>query len=95
VARFSAPYQYSQPHYIDRILQKLWLVNILARNILNKVSFGVLPPPMIMMTMDKKLTYRQMARKGDTGTAVTVLVLAGVLLKLVKKYVFASSPIMI
>ena len=47
------------------------------------------------MTMNKKLTYREMARKGDTGTAVTALVLAGVLLKLVKKYVFASSPIMI
>mmetsp|Transcript_8928 Transcript_8928/g.10253 ORF Transcript_8928/g.10253 Transcript_8928/m.10253 type:complete len:644 (-) Transcript_8928:322-2253(-) len=82
LARFGSPYQYSQPHYIDRIGKALWLSNITFRLLLNKLSFGLIPPPMIMMVMNKALTYRQIARKADTATAGIMAVLTSILIRI-------------
>ena len=68
LARFGAPYQYRQPHYRDIVGRNLWMVNVLVKTILNKISKGLIPGAAIVGTMDKRYTYRQLMRRSDTTT---------------------------
>jgi len=82
LARFGSPYQYNQSLRKDRLGKKLWTANIALRVILNKITFGVFPKPMIMNMSNIELTYRKVVRKADLGTAGLVSVLAFSILKL-------------
>ena len=68
LARFGSPYQYNQPLRMDRIGKKLWTINVIIRVLLNKVSFGVIPKPAIMMMADDNLTFKQVMRRADLVT---------------------------
>ena len=70
LARFGAPYQYNQPDKIDRFKKKLWLCNVMIRTILNKISFGVIPSAGIMMSMNPKLSFKQIMFRADLLTRV-------------------------
>jgi hypothetical protein len=39
------------------------------RLLLNKLSFGIIPPAAIMMAQNNKLTFRQVMRRADLETA--------------------------
>ncbi|OEU11337.1 hypothetical protein FRACYDRAFT_192784 [Fragilariopsis cylindrus CCMP1102] len=82
LARFGSPYQYNQPLRKDRLGKKLWTVNIAMRVILNKVTMGIFPKPMILNASSNKMTYRKLVRQADMGTAVLMSVLAFSLFKL-------------
>ena len=82
LARFGSPYQYNQPLRKDRLGKKLWTVNIAMRVILNKVTMGIFPKPMILNASSNKMTYRKLVRQADMGTAVLMPVLAFSLFKL-------------
>jgi len=69
IARFGSPYQYNQSLRKDRIGKKLWTANVAMRLLLNKITAGLFPKPMIMMVNDMTLSYRQIARRADLGTA--------------------------
>ena len=69
LARFGAPYQYRQPHRADRALRFLWTANVAMRLILNKLTFGLIQPPCIILSQNEKLTFRQVMRRAD-GTTV-------------------------
>ena len=71
IARFCAPYQYNQSLRKDRLGKKLWTANVALRLLLNKLTFGIFPKQMVLMVNDD-MTYRQVARKADLGTAVLV-----------------------
>jgi len=84
LARFGAPYQYKQPHRIDRIRRNLWTANVALRLILSKLSFGLIQPPCIILSQNSDLTFRQVMRRADRTTAVLysmVIGLFGMLLK--------------
>jgi 2-polyprenyl-6-methoxyphenol hydroxylase-like FAD-dependent oxidoreductase len=69
LSRFGSPYQYRQPLYKDRIGRFLWTMNVAFRLLLNKLSFGIIPPAAIMMAQNNKLTFRQVMRRADLETA--------------------------
>merc|ERR1712127_971039 len=69
IARFGGPYQYNQSLQKDRLGKKLWTANVIMRVLLNKITLGVFPKPMVLMINDPSLSYRQVARKADLGTA--------------------------
>jgi len=69
LARFGSPYQYKQPLYKDRVGRFLWTVNVAFRLLLNKLSFGLIPPAAIMMVQNNALTFRQVMRRADLTTA--------------------------
>lgn len=81
LARFGAPYQYRQPHRIDRIRAKLWALNLALRLILNKLTLGLVPPQCMVLAQNGDLTYREVMRRADLttlglkGVALTLLVL--------------------
>mmetsp|Transcript_62378 Transcript_62378/g.71657 ORF Transcript_62378/g.71657 Transcript_62378/m.71657 type:complete len:570 (-) Transcript_62378:110-1819(-) len=84
LARFGSPYQYNQPLRMDRLGKKLWTVNVAMRVILNKVTMGIFPKPMILHASSKEMTYRKLVRQADMGTAVLMSVLAFSLFKLAR-----------
>jgi hypothetical protein len=65
LARFGAPYQYNQSWWKDRLGKQLWTINVVVRVLLNKVSFGFIPPAAILLAQRHELTYRQVMRKAD------------------------------
>jgi 2-polyprenyl-6-methoxyphenol hydroxylase-like FAD-dependent oxidoreductase len=85
LARFGAPYQYKQPHRADRVLLKLWTLNVAVRLILSKLTFGLVPPSSIILSQNEKLTYRQVMRRADLTTAVFKTIFLGVFGLLVKQ----------
>ncbi|KAL7472907.1 hypothetical protein ACHAXS_013285 [Conticribra weissflogii] len=68
LARFGAPYQYRQPHRIDRIRAKLWTMNLALRLILNKLTFGLVQPQCMLLAQNGDLTYSQVMRRADLTT---------------------------
>ena len=84
LARFGSPYQYRQPLRKDRILRKLWTMNIVMRLLLNKLSLGLIPKPAIMMVFNENLTYRQLMRRADGTTLCLKLFFVCALAKLLK-----------
>ena len=85
LARFGAPYQYKQPHRADRVLLKLWTLNVAVRLILSKLTFGLVPPSSIILSQNEKLTYRQVMRRADLTTAVFKAIFLGVFGLLMKQ----------
>ena len=79
VARFGSPYQYKQPHRIDRLRRNLWLANVAFRLLLNKMTFGLIQKPCIMLTQMPELTFRQVMRRADLTTALFKAIIVGVL----------------
>lgn len=78
LARFGAPYQYKQPHRADRVLRFLWTTNVAMRLLLNKVTFGLIQPPCIILSQNADLTFRQVMNRADRTTAlIKTLLLAG------------------
>ncbi|KAL7441990.1 hypothetical protein ACHAXM_008194 [Skeletonema potamos] len=75
LARFGAPYQYNQPHRADRVLKKLWTTNVVMRLLLNKLSFGLIQPPCIILSQNKDLTFRQVMSRADRSTALLKTIL--------------------
>jgi kynurenine 3-monooxygenase len=65
LARFGSPYQYNQSWWKDRLGKQLWTMNVVIRVLLNKVSFGMIPPAAILLAQRHELTYRQVMRKAD------------------------------
>ena len=65
IVRFASPYQYRQPWLRDRIGAQLWTMNFLFRMIVNKMSFGIIPPAIFTLLSDPSLTYRQIMRRAD------------------------------
>jgi kynurenine 3-monooxygenase len=65
LARFGAPYQYSQSWWRDRLGKQLWTMNAVIRVLLNKISFGLIPPVAILLAQKHELTYRQVMRRAD------------------------------
>ena len=84
LSRFGAPYQYKQPHRADRLLLKLWTLNVAMRLLLNKVTLGLVQKPAILLVQDSNLTFRQVMRRADMTTAglkATALACAGLYVK--------------
>jgi len=69
LARFGAPYQYKQPHRVDRVLQKMWTLNVVVRLVLNKLTFGLVQQQAIMLSQNNDLSFRQVMRRADLTTA--------------------------
>lgn len=90
IARFGAPYQYGQSLLKDRIGKQLWFYNVILRMLLNKITFSLFPKPMIFMVNDINLTYRQVRRRADLGTAALLLSGAAAIMKLCLKKSFIS-----
>ena len=84
LARFGAPYQYKQPLRRDRILRKFWTMNVALRLLLNKLSFGLIPKPAIIMATNENVTYRQLMRGADGTTLCLRLFFVCALAKLLK-----------
>lgn len=68
LARFGSPYQYRQPLQKDKIGRFLWMINITARMMLNKLSRGLVPMPAIMLAGGNKLTFQEVMRQADLTT---------------------------
>lgn len=68
ISRFGFPYQYRQSLFRDRIGRLLLTSNIAFRMLLNKLSFGLIPPSSIVLLQNSKLTYRQVMRRADLTT---------------------------
>ena len=67
LSRFGAPYQYNQSWLRDRIGQKLWFGNFLFRMLLNKITFGIIPPPAaVLMNDSRAFTYRRIMQRCDS-----------------------------
>ncbi|GFH56427.1 hypothetical protein CTEN210_12903 [Chaetoceros tenuissimus] len=81
IARFGAPLQYNQSLRKDRIHKMLWTMNLAMRLLLNKITFGLFPQPMIMLLQDSTLSYKQVANRADAGTVVLKSILAILLLR--------------
>lgn len=86
LARFGSPYQYSQPMRKDRIGKKLWMLNVVFRLALNKISFGLIPPSCVVMSQKKELTFRQMMRRADATTFGIVMTFLWALSKIIKPF---------
>lgn len=85
LARVGAPYQYNQPHYIDRLNKKLYTINVISRMLLNKLTFGVLSKPCVMAAMNKNvLPYRQVMRRANLTTIAMTMALLCLFYKLFK-----------
>ena len=65
ILRFGCPYQYRQPWLRHRIGAMIWIMNFLFRTIVNKLSFGFIPPALVTLVSDPSLTYRQVMRRAD------------------------------
>ena len=77
IAKCGAPYQYKQSWTRDRIGRKLWMANVLLRMVLNKLSFGLIPPAAISLLQNSDLTYRQVMRRAALASrAIKLLVFA-------------------
>jgi kynurenine 3-monooxygenase len=69
LARFGSPYQYKQPHLRDKIGQKLWLINILTRAILSKITFGLVAQPVILTAfINPDIPFRRIMIHADITT---------------------------
>lgn len=79
LARFGAPYQYKQPHRADKILRKLWTMNVAFRLMLSKLTFGLIQPPCIILSQNKDLTFRQVMKRADRTTALLKTCLVGII----------------
>jgi kynurenine 3-monooxygenase len=87
LARFGAPYQYRQPHRADRALRLLWTANVIMRLLLNKVTFGLIQPPCIILSQNAELTFKQVMTRADRSTAlIKTVLLAGVWLWAKKRF---------
>lgn len=87
LARFGSPYQYRQPLYKDRVGRFLWSMNVALRLILNKVSFGMIPPSAIVMAQDRDLSFRKVMRRADLTTAGLTVLFAALLWSVVRRLV--------
>mmetsp|Transcript_25762 Transcript_25762/g.54198 ORF Transcript_25762/g.54198 Transcript_25762/m.54198 type:complete len:625 (-) Transcript_25762:247-2121(-) len=85
LARFGAPYQYKQPHRIDRIRAILWTLNLVLRLILNKLTLGLVQPQCMLLAQNGDLTYREVMRRADLTTLGLKGVALALLVLLVKK----------
>ena len=68
-------YQYRQAWLRDRIGAKVWMANVVMRLLLNKVTFGLVPPAAIMQMTEinknnKPVPFRVVMRRADTTTNV-------------------------
>lgn len=87
LARFGSPYQYRQPWIRDRIGRVCWSANVAFRLLLNKATFGWVPPAAILLAQNVNLSYRQVMRRADTTARVLQsTVLAAVAWLLVRKF---------
>ena len=72
LARFGAPYQYRQSWLRDRIGAKLWLANVILRQVLTKVTKGWITPAAMIQTYqietERPYTYRQVMQQADSTT---------------------------
>jgi len=85
IARFGAPYQYNQSPLKDRLGKKLYTMNVIIRVLLNKITFGLVPKPMVLMLQNPNLSYLQVARRADVGTAGFISAFGFLLVKLIMK----------
>ena len=85
LARFGAPFQYRQPHRVDRLRLKLWTLNVVVRMLLNKVTFGLVPNQAIILSQNQDLTFRQVMRKADITSTSMKTVLLGTFVWILKK----------
>jgi len=92
LARFGAPYQYRQPHRIDRLRAKLWTANVLLRLLLNKLTFGLVPMQCILLSQNAALTYRQVMRRADIASRSLKAIVFGVLVMMLKKRLASVLP---
>ena len=88
LARFGAPFQYRQPWRRHRIGNLIWTANVAFRLLLNKISFGLIPPAaMVIMIQDQTLTFRQVMRRADlTALGLKLLSLSLLLRMIAKKF---------
>lgn len=87
LARFGFPYQYRQSWRIDRIRAKLVLFNLLLRLALNKLSFGLIPKPSVMLMQDPDLKFSQVMRRADTTTVGLTLAFCLSFFHMLKRWV--------
>jgi len=83
LALVGAPYQYKQPLYRDKIGRFLWQLNATLRIILNKLSFGLTPPPAIMLGFEPSLKFSKIMFRADMLTAALTAFLSFILLKVI------------
>ena len=69
LARFGSPYQYRQPLRLDRIGRKLYMANVALRLVLNKLTFGLIPPHCFFLAMDPNMTFQRIMRRSDLTAA--------------------------
>mmetsp|Transcript_23576 Transcript_23576/g.65427 ORF Transcript_23576/g.65427 Transcript_23576/m.65427 type:complete len:557 (+) Transcript_23576:155-1825(+) len=94
LARFGSPYQYNQPLFKDRIGKKLWTANVIVRVLLNKITFGIFPKPMIMHANSKELAYKQLVRQADFGTLLLKSALAFPIFNFVFRQTFFKEQVL-
>ena len=83
-AHFAHLPQYKQPHRADRLLLKLWTLNVAMRLLMNKLTLGLVQKPSILLVQDSSLTFRQVMRRADMTTAglkATALACVGLYMK--------------
>jgi 2-polyprenyl-6-methoxyphenol hydroxylase-like FAD-dependent oxidoreductase len=93
LARFGGPYQYKQPHRIDRFRRNLWTFNVLFRMILNKLTFGLVPLQCLLLAQNHELTFRQVMRRADTTSRTIKVSFLGLFVWMVMKGRLFSFPI--
>ena len=83
ICRYGNPYQFTRPGLKFKIGKKLWLLNLLVRGLLKKITFGLFPGQIVhILTTNEMLSYRQMARRADGGTVVLTAMFALALFKI-------------
>jgi 2-polyprenyl-6-methoxyphenol hydroxylase-like FAD-dependent oxidoreductase len=79
LARCGAPYQYRQPWIRDRIGRFLWMLNVVFRMVLNKLSAGLIPPAAMLIAQDHTKSFRQVMRSASITSRVLKLCTAAAL----------------
>jgi len=60
LCRIANPYQYRQVQLDHKVGYSVWKSNFMLRTILNKLSFGVIPPPAIqLVSLRPDLSFKQ------------------------------------
>lgn len=83
LARCGAPYQYRQSWRRDQVGAFFWTLNAAVRTILNKVTFGLVPPIAIMLCQNHDLTFRQVMRRAHFGAISLKVAALLVLMRLI------------
>jgi len=76
LARFGAPFQYRQSWRRDRVGSTIWMMNAAFRQIMNKLTFGIVPPIAVVSLFQTPpegtyyVPYRKIMNRADATTTI-------------------------